>query len=184
VSAPKLRRGPIGLRTLRWAIIFRRTSRGCNRQLPRSHAWSVASNAGVRRIYAQILAFEAIAAPALVGIDPESAQPSPRPASPAPLRPSWRRTRPWPTRSCCRAEKAWQFFYPQEVKLHITRLVGRPTHQYRGRAVPVVFAHPDPAPLSRVGTPREQIETDLSLFLGAETIRNSWPRVARSLGER
>jgi hypothetical protein len=52
----------------------------------------------------------------------------------------------------------------------------------------VVFAHPDPAPLSRVGTPREQIETDLSLFLGAETIRNSWPRVlprvARSLGER
>jgi hypothetical protein len=54
----------------------------------------------------------------------------------------------------------------------------------------VVFAYPDPASLSRVGTPREQIETatescgHLSLFLGAGTIRNSWPRVARSLGER
>jgi hypothetical protein len=45
------------------------------------------------------------------------------------------------------------------------------------------------ATASRVGTPREQIETatesrgHLSLFLGAGTIRNSWARVARWLGE-
>jgi poly(3-hydroxyalkanoate) synthetase len=41
----------------------------------------------------------------------------------------------------------------------------------------------------RVGTPKQQIETatescgHLSLFLGAGTIRNAWPRVARWLGE-
>ena len=45
------------------------------------------------------------------------------------------------------------------------------------------------ATASRVGTPREEIETatescgHLALFLGAETIRNTWPRIARWLGE-
>ncbi len=43
------------------------------------------------------------------------------------------------------------------------------------------------ATASRVGTPKEQIETatescgHLSLFLGAGTIRNAWPRIARWL---
>jgi poly(3-hydroxyalkanoate) synthetase len=45
------------------------------------------------------------------------------------------------------------------------------------------------ATAKRVGTPKEQIETatescgHLSLFLGAGTIRNSWPRIAHWLGE-
>jgi poly(3-hydroxybutyrate) depolymerase len=45
------------------------------------------------------------------------------------------------------------------------------------------------ATANRVGTPREQIETatelcgHLALFLGAGTIRNTWPRIARWLGE-
>jgi poly(3-hydroxybutyrate) depolymerase len=45
------------------------------------------------------------------------------------------------------------------------------------------------ATASRVGTPKEQIETatescgHLGLFLGAGTIRNAWPRVARWLAE-
>jgi hypothetical protein len=58
-----------------------------------------------------------------------------------------------------------------------------PVERHRD-AVPRLFAT-----ASRVGTAREQIETatescgHLSLFLGAGTIRNSWPRVARWLGE-
>jgi poly(3-hydroxybutyrate) depolymerase len=45
------------------------------------------------------------------------------------------------------------------------------------------------ATASRVGTPREEIETatepcgHLALFLGAGTVRNTWPRIARWLGE-
>jgi poly(3-hydroxyalkanoate) synthetase len=45
------------------------------------------------------------------------------------------------------------------------------------------------ATANRVGTPKERIETatepcgHLGLFLGAETIKNSWPRIARWLGE-
>jgi poly(3-hydroxyalkanoate) synthetase len=45
------------------------------------------------------------------------------------------------------------------------------------------------ATANRVGTPREHIETatepcgHLGLFLGAETIRGRWPRIARWLGE-
>jgi len=45
------------------------------------------------------------------------------------------------------------------------------------------------ATANRVGTPRPHIETatepcgHLSLFLGAETMKRSWPRIARWLGE-
>jgi poly(3-hydroxyalkanoate) synthetase len=45
------------------------------------------------------------------------------------------------------------------------------------------------ATANRVGTPKEQIETatescgHLALFLGAGTIGNTWPRIARWLGE-
>jgi poly(3-hydroxyalkanoate) synthetase len=45
------------------------------------------------------------------------------------------------------------------------------------------------ATANRVGTPRQHIETatepcgHLSLFLGAETMKRSWPRIARWLGE-
>jgi poly(3-hydroxyalkanoate) synthetase len=45
------------------------------------------------------------------------------------------------------------------------------------------------ATANRVGTPRQHIEAatepcgHLSLFLGAETMKRSWPRIARWLGE-